>query len=501
MGVPNPFIEEWVDEAPHEEWPDVLVRMCPDRSRIRLAVDIGCLIGPALGKGKVIMDTISSAWTMVRAGLSDLAVKLNEIHEEVIIHVVFDGGVCPTKIIVHGDWFLRRNALCWSDVIQRFVMRRMGTLTSGASDDGDIAAATERGHQALFDAEAHAAALVLAGIADVVLTNDRDVVGLGARALFDVFSEKSTVTYFDPRIFEAPPPELGLRYPAMLATYAGVGSGDYFYINEELKQKIRDTQGDNEVDSWKELAYDCSREYAGRTRDDELLRNLGHIDLEILDDVLRDVVGVHLALLEPHDQEKLVLALRTSICHYGRPPVGWVEYNDFGEVVSVAIQPLHEVIHPDANVSERVDGQTTHFWVECMTLDVEDYGQRLGAYNLKPDQKRIIREMSYVPNVAARLKKVCESDFYTTNTRTGRSLPSVFDVKLIGEAFDLLGGDDNADEGEAGNTVGGVFLSEQVRQEWCGAVTRQVTAPSLPPAKSGKEVAEGGQAQEVRGQG
>jgi hypothetical protein len=312
-------------------------------------------------------------------------------------------------------------------VVQRFVVRRVGTLTSGASGDGDAAAATERGHQALFDAEAHAAALVLAGIADVVLTNDRDVVGLqvGARALFDVFSEKSTVTYFDPRIFEAPPPELGLRYPAMLAICAGVGSGDYFYTNEELKQKIRDTGWDSEMDSWKELAYGCSRECAGRTRDDELLRNLGHIDLEILGDVRpRDVVGVHLALLEPHDQEKLVLALRTSICHYGRPPVGWVEYNDFGEVVSVAVQPLREVTHPDQYVSERVGGQTTRFWVECVTLDVEDYGQRLGAYNLKPDQKRIIREMSYVPNVAARLKKVCESDFYTTNTRTGRAIPA-----------------------------------------------------------------------------
>jgi hypothetical protein len=78
-------------------------RTCPDRSRTRLAVDSGCLTGPALGKGKVIVDTISSAWSNVRAGLSDLAVKLNEICEEVITHVVFDGGACH-----HEDYRARR---------------------------------------------------------------------------------------------------------------------------------------------------------------------------------------------------------------------------------------------------------------------------------------------------------------------------------------------------------------------------------------------------------
>jgi hypothetical protein len=32
VGVPNPLTEDWVEEAPHEEWPGVLLRTHVSRS-------------------------------------------------------------------------------------------------------------------------------------------------------------------------------------------------------------------------------------------------------------------------------------------------------------------------------------------------------------------------------------------------------------------------------------------------------------------------------------
>jgi hypothetical protein len=100
-----------------------------------------CLTGPALGQGKVTVDTTSSAWTAVTAALSGLATKLNEICEEVVTHVVFDGAVSPREDYRAQQLVPAEECFCgWSGVTQRFVTRRVGTLTSGASGD-----ARERG--------------------------------------------------------------------------------------------------------------------------------------------------------------------------------------------------------------------------------------------------------------------------------------------------------------------------------------------------------------------